>query len=421
MPSFSDLGLAPDLVHALLARGISDPFPVQAATIPDSLAGRDVAGKAPTGSGKTIAFGAPLVERVQPARPRRPSALILAPTRELAAQICRELQPLAEMRGQRVFPVYGGVGYEPQKRALRKGVEILVGCPGRLEDLIGQRALVLDRVEIVVVDEADRMADMGFLPAVRRLLDQTSPDRQTLLFSATLDGDVAVLTRDYQTNPKRHEVAVVESDAADAEHRFERVTNEGRLVRAAEVIGTEGPTIVFCRTRHGADKVAKKLSQAGVPSAPIHGGLSQAKRDRALAEFSRGRVHALIATDVAARGIHVDDVACVVHFDPPEDAKTYVHRSGRTARKGATGVVISLVLPDQVRDSHKMQVELGLVEAERAPARRSRPQRNGNGRSDPRQATGQARRRDGERMRGGTNESGGAKPRPQGSSRRRGR
>ena len=380
MSSFTDLGLAPDLVAALIARGITAPFPVQAATIPDALAGKDVCGRAPTGSGKTIAFGAPTVERVTSSRPRRPSALILAPTRELAAQITREIEPLANVRHQRVFAVYGGVGYEPQKRALRKGVEILVACPGRLEDLIAQRALVLDRVQIVVIDEADRMADMGFLPAVRRILDQTNPERQTLLFSATLDGAVKVLTDDYQRFPVRHEVAGVETDAADAEHHFERVSNEGRLTRAAEVIGEHGPTIVFCRTRHGADKVAKKLSQNGVESAPIHGGLSQAKRDRALADFARGRVHALIATDVAARGIHVDDVACVVHFDPPEDAKAYVHRSGRTARKGATGVVVSFVLPDQIRSSLSLQRELGLVEPDRTPAKRSRPARhNGNG------------------------------------------
>jgi superfamily II DNA/RNA helicase len=297
----------------------------------------------------------------------------------LAAQITRELEPMAAVRNQRVFAVYGGVGYEPQKRALRKGVEILVACPGRLEDLIAQRALVLDRVSIVVIDEADRMADMGFLPSVRRILDQTNLERQTLLFSATLDGAVGVLTDEYQRFPVRHEVAGVESDAADAEHRFERINSESRVSRAAEVIDEEGPTIVFCRTRHGADKVAKKLSQSGVESAPIHGGLSQAKRDRALADFARGRVHALIATDVAARGIHVDDVACVVHFDPPEDAKAYVHRSGRTARKGATGVVVSFVLPDQVRSSLSMQRELGLAEPDYSPQKRSRPgKENGN-------------------------------------------
>jgi superfamily II DNA/RNA helicase len=324
--------------------------------------------------------------------------LILAPTRELAAQITRELEPLAAVRNQRVFAIYGGVGYEPQKRALRKGVEILVACPGRLEDLIAQRALVLDRVQIAVIDEADRMADMGFLPAVRRILDQTNPERQTLLFSATLDGAVKVLTDDYQRFPVRHEVAGVESDAADAEHHFERVSNEGRLTRAAEVIGEHGPTIVFCRTRHGADKVAKKLSQSGVESAPIHGGLSQAKRDRALADFARGRVHALIATDVAARGIHVDDVACVVHFDPPEDAKAYVHRSGRTARKGATGVVVSFVLPDQIRSSLSLQRELGLAEPDRTPQKRSRPARTNGDR--PNGNRGNAKRAGGSRHTG---------------------
>jgi superfamily II DNA/RNA helicase len=229
-------------------------------------------------------------------------------------------------------------------------VDILVACPGRLEDLIAQRVVDLSMVEIVVIDEADRMADMGFLPAVRRILDATAKERQTILFSATLDGDVGVITRSYQRDAVRHEVPGQESDAMDAEHRFEAVQMGDRLSRAAEVIGAEGPTIVFCRTRHGADKIAKKLGAAGVPAAPIHGGLSQGQRDRALASFTRGSVHALVATDVAALGIHVDDVACVLHFDPPTDAKTYVHRSGRTARKGASGVVVSFLAHDQMRD-----------------------------------------------------------------------
>ncbi len=361
MSSFTDLGVGADLVAALDRRGVSVPFPVQAATIPDLLSGRDLCGRAPTGSGKTLAFGLPLVERVGRSRPGRARALVLAPTRELAAQIQRELAPLAELRKRRVATVYGGVGYEAQRRALRRGVDILVACPGRLEDLIAQRAVNLGSVDIVVVDEADRMADMGFLPAVRRLLDSTDPNRQTVLFSATLDGDVAVLTRDYQREPARHEVAGVESDTTDAEHRFETVDLNRRVARAAEVIGAEGPTIVFCRTRHGADKVARQLSGNGIRAAAIHGGLSQNRRDRALAAFSSGSVHALVATDVAARGIHVDDVACVVHFDPPVDAKTYVHRSGRTARKGSTGVVISFVAPGQERDSNRLQGELGLT------------------------------------------------------------
>ncbi len=386
MSSFTDLGVPADLAAALSSRGIESPFPVQTATIPDQLAGRDVCGRAPTGSGKTLAFGLPLVERVGRSKPNRPRALILAPTRELAAQIERELAPLAKVRGRRVFSVYGGVGYDPQRRNLRRGVDILVACPGRLEDLIEQRVVDLSIVEIVVIDEADRMADMGFLPAVKRILDATAEKRQTVLFSATLDGDVAVLTKKYQHDPARHEVEGVENDGMDAEHRFEEVEFHDRVTRTAEVIGAEGATIVFCRTRHGADKLAKKLESTGVRAAPIHGGLSQNKRDRALQAFQRGSVQALIATDVAARGIHVDDVACVVHFDPPEDAKTYVHRSGRTARKGASGVVISFVGADQQRDSRKMRRELGFEtgpEPHRpsgARTHRDRPARNNRSR-----------------------------------------
>jgi superfamily II DNA/RNA helicase len=375
--TFTDLGVPEDLVAVLSRRGITDPFPVQSLTIPDLLAGRDVCGSAPTGSGKTIAFGVPLVERVGRAKPKSPRALVLAPTRELAAQIQRELEPLADARDRRVFTVYGGVGYEPQRRALRRGVDVLVACPGRLEDLIAQRVVQLGAVDIVVIDEADRMADMGFLPAVRRILDATAKVRQTVLFSATLDGDVGVITRSYQKDAVRLEVPGPESDAMDAEHRFETVHTSDRLARAAEVIHAEGPTIVFCRTRHGADKIAKRLGAAGVEAAPIHGGLSQNQRDRALAAFTRGKVHALIATDVAARGIHVDDVACVLHYDPPTDAKTYVHRSGRTARKGASGVVVSFVAADQQRASRQLQRELGIGDPGLEPRTESRPSRNG--------------------------------------------
>ena len=377
MSSFTDLGVPEDLVAVLSQRGIEDPFPVQSLTIPDLMAGRDVCGSAPTGSGKTIAFGVPIVDRVGRAKPKQPRALVLAPTRELAAQIQRELAPLAEVRNRRVFTIYGGVGYEPQRRAMRRGVDILVACPGRLEDLIAQRVVDLAKVDIVVIDEADRMADMGFLPAVRRILDATAKVRQTILFSATLDGDVGVITRSYQQDAVRHEVPGPESDAMDAEHRFETVHTSDRLTRAAEVIHAEGPTIVFCRTRHGADKIAKRLGAAGIQAAPIHGGLSQNQRDRALAAFTRGSVHALIATDVAARGIHVDDVACVLHFDPPTDAKTYVHRSGRTARKGATGVVVSFVAADQQRASRQLQRELGIGDPGPEPRSESRPSRNG--------------------------------------------
>jgi superfamily II DNA/RNA helicase len=363
VPTFHDLGVPADLVDALHRAGITEPFPVQAATIPDALAGRDVCGKAPTGSGKTLAFGVPLVARVPAARPRRPRALVLAPTRELAAQIHKVLEPLAAARGQRVCTVYGGVGYEPQKTAMRRGVEILVACPGRLRDLMEQNAVRLDAVDIVVIDEADRMADMGFLPEVRRILDATSPDRQTVLFSATLDGDVAVLQRTYQRDDVvTHEIADL-ADAAEVDHHFEELEPPKRVARLAELVRSHGSTIVFTRTRHGAERVAKQLKAAGVDAAAIHGGLSQAKRDRALAGFKTEKIETLIATDVAARGIHVDDVACVVHFDPPVDAKTYVHRSGRTARAGATGTVVSFVAREQRAASRKLRSELGMLAA----------------------------------------------------------
>ena len=274
-PSFSDLGVPADLVDALARRGISAPFEVQAATIPDILAGRDVCGRAPTGSGKTLAFGIPLLARIGQAAPKKPKALILAPTRELAAQIQRELEPLARVRGRSVYAVYGGVGYDPQRRALRKGVDVLVACPGRLYDLVEQNAVRLDSVTTVVIDEADRMADMGFLPQVRKLLDETNESRQTMLFSATLDGAVAVLTREYQNNAARHEVGAAEPDITLAEHRFWKVEPGDRVERTADLISANGPTIVFCRTRHGVDRVVKVLEKTGVRAAAIHGGRSQ--------------------------------------------------------------------------------------------------------------------------------------------------
>jgi superfamily II DNA/RNA helicase len=371
--TFRDLGVPADLAAALESRNITEPFPVQTATIPDALEGADVCGKAPTGSGKTLAFGIPLVVRVRPARPKRPRALVLAPTRELAAQIHKDLEPLASTRDRRICTVYGGVGYEKQKKALRRGVEILVACPGRLRDLIDQHAVRLDAVEIVVIDEADRMADMGFLPEVRKILDETSPERQTVLFSATLDGDVAVLKRNYQrVDAVTYEIESEEVDA-NLEHHFEELEMHKRAARAAELVRAHGSTIVFTRTRRGAERLAKELKTSGVDAAAIHGGLSQAKRDRALHGFKNDRVEALIATDVAARGIHVDAVACVVHFDPPDDAKTYVHRSGRTARAGATGTVVSFVARDQRSTSRRLRKELGLLPAStESPRRESR-------------------------------------------------
>lgn len=359
-PSFAQLGVPNFIVSALAQRNIHEPFQIQAATIADALAGRDVCGRAPTGSGKTLAFGIPLVATVDRAEPKRPRALILAPTRELAEQINSELKTFAG--AIKIGVVYGGVGYQPQVNSLRRGVDILVACPGRLEDLIEQNLVSLADVDKVVLDEADRMADMGFMPSVRRLLDQTSRNRQTVLFSATLDGDIAKLTRDYQKDPVLHEVGESTPDITAAKHLFWNVVRADRVEVAASAIQASWPSIVFCRTRHGSDRVVKQLARAGVDAVAIHGGRSQSQRTRALDDFTRGKVMALVATDVASRGIHVDGVASVVHFDPPEDHKAYTHRSGRTARAGESGVVVSLVQPEQKKELRKMQRQVGLDE-----------------------------------------------------------
>lgn len=367
MTSFAQLGLPDTLVSALAAHGIDQPFPVQTATIPDALAGRDVSGRAPTGSGKTLAFGLPVLVRVAPAGRTQPSALILAPTRELAEQITQELRQLSRSVGRTVQAVYGGVAYGPQIKGLRAGADVLVATPGRLEDLIEQGVADLSRVTIAVIDEADRMADMGFLPAVRRLLDATSSKRQTLLFSATLDGEVAVLSRDYQTDPVLHEIGGDDETAIDVDHHFWLVDHDDRIQHTADVIGHSGRSIVFTRTRRRADRLARQLQKLGVDAIPLHGGRSQNQRTRALRAFASGRAAALIATDVAARGIHVDAVAAVVHFDPAGDAKDYLHRSGRTARAGATGTVVTLVGHDQRRAVRRLQRNLDLDHPIEAP------------------------------------------------------
>jgi superfamily II DNA/RNA helicase len=364
-PSFADLGVPAPLCPALVRRGIVEPFPIQAATLPDALAGRDVAGKAPTGSGKTLAFGLTIAARALDAgaaRPRRPRALVLVPTRELAAQVRRELAALVdERRDGPVAAIYGGVGYGPQRSLLAKGPSVVVACPGRLEDLVASGDVVLDRARLVVVDEADRMADMGFLPAVRRLLDRTPVRRQTLLFSATLDGDVDTLVARYQRDPVHHAVAGDEDDA-EVEHLFWKVPRAKRIALTADVVSRTGPTIVFTRTRHGADRVARQLVQAGVKAVAIHGRRTQSQRDQALRRFRDGKASALVATDVAARGIHVDGVACVVHFDLADDPKDHVHRSGRTGRAGAPGVVVALVPDDAVRAARALQRKVGRAE-----------------------------------------------------------
>ena len=357
-PTFAQLGVPHSIDRALASRGITEPFEIQAAVLADALAGHDICGRAPTGSGKTLAFGIPLVANVGRAGPHKPKALVLAPTRELADQIMTEIRSFAG--GVRTAVVYGGVGYDAQRRSLRRGVDILVACPGRLEDLIDQREVSLSAVDRVVIDEADRMADMGFIPAVRRLLDQTAPEPQTMLFSATLDGDVASLTRDYQHRPVRYEIGEETPDVVAADHLFWNVSSTERTEIAADAVTAAGSAIVFCRTRYGCDRLARRFDRIGVRAAAIHGGRSQNQRTRALQAFAAGRVEALIATDVAARGIHVEGVSAVIHYDPPGDHKTYLHRSGRTARAGKGGVVVSLVQPGQAEEVRQMQRELGL-------------------------------------------------------------
>jgi superfamily II DNA/RNA helicase len=344
MPTFSDLGVSPDFVAALEDMGRTSPFPVQALTIPDALAGRDVCGKAKTGSGKTLAFGLPVLERVKSADPRRPRALILVPTRELCVQVKDELAPLGKARGTTVSAIYGGAKMETQVKELQKGVEIVVATPGRMIDMIERKEIFLDDVDQVVLDEADRMADMGFLPQVEWILRHIPGQHQTLLFSATLDGVVDTLIKRYQTDPVMHEVVSEEVSVDQMQHRFLSVHEMDKAKVAAAIIRGTDRTIIFVRTKRAADRVASDLRREGVEAESIHGDLRQSQREKALKDFGDGKLHALVATDVAARGIHVDDIDVVIHYDPPEDHKDYVHRSGRTARAGESGVVVTLVL-----------------------------------------------------------------------------
>ncbi|MBM43084.1 MAG: DEAD/DEAH box helicase [Actinomycetota bacterium] len=357
---FADLGIDRDLVDALSERGITAPFEIQALTIPDGLMGRDVCGKAKTGSGKTLAFGIPLLQRLPKGSPKRPTGLALVPTRELAVQVCRDLEPLAECRDLRIEAIYGGTPIEKQIEALRKGVDFVVATPGRMIDLIQQEELSVADLEGVVIDEADRMADMGFMPQVEWILRRTEKDHQTLLFSATLDGMVGSLISRYQKDPVTHEVASREVTVAEMEHRFLAVHEMDRVRVAARIIRSSKRTIVFSRTKWGADKLAGKLVAEDVKVAAIHGDLRQAQREKALADFIKGKIQCLVATDVAARGIHVDDVDVVIHYDPPSDAKTYLHRSGRTARAGESGMVVSLVLWNEELEVRKLLRRLGM-------------------------------------------------------------
>ena len=344
----------------LCALGISTPLPVQAATIPDALAGRDICGQAPTGSGKTLAFGLPLVRTLGSAPARKPRALVLVPTRELADQVAAVLSSLVGPGPHRVVAIYGGVGYGPQRHALRRGADVVVGCPGRLEDLVARGDLHLDGVRTVVIDEADRMVDMGFLRPVCRLVDQTAKDRQVLLFSATIDAEVETISRQYQHRPLFVRVESEPAEQAEVTHHFWRVARADRVTLTAQIVARHGQAFVFCRTKHGADRVARQLRAAGVEATPIHGDRSQPQRTRALAGFVDGSTQALVATDVVARGIHVDDIPCVVHFDLPADSASYVHRSGRTGRAGSAGVIVSLVPKELDADARVLQRALGL-------------------------------------------------------------
>ena len=357
---FTDLGIDQDLVDVLAKRGITTPFEIQTLAIPDGIAGRDVCGKAKTGSGKTLAFGIPMIQRISKAKPHRPTGLALVPTRELAVQVCKELEPLAATRGLTFEAIYGGSPIEKQIAALKRGVDFVVATPGRMIDLIQQEELSVADLEGVVIDEADRMADMGFMPQVEWILRRAKKDHQTLLFSATLDGMVGALISRYQTDPVTHEVASNDVTVAEMEHRFLAVHEMDRVRVAARIVEASNRTIIFSRTKWGADKLTDKLLGENVRAAAIHGDLRQAQREKALSDFQAGKVKCLVATDVAARGIHVDDVDVVIHYDPPSDAKTYVHRSGRTARAGESGVVVSLVLWNEELEVRKLLRRLGL-------------------------------------------------------------
>ncbi|MEH1012803.1 DEAD/DEAH box helicase [Micromonospora sp. CPCC 206060] len=360
--SFTDAALAPALHRELTAQGITDPFPIQAATLPDSLAGRDVLGRGRTGSGKTLAFGLPLLSRTagRRARPGRPLALVLVPTRELAQQVTTALAPYATAVGLRCATVVGGLSLQRQADALRAGAEVVVATPGRLHDLINRGDCRLDQVAVTVLDEADQMADMGFLPQVTKLLEQVAPDGQRMLFSATLDSGVDRLVRRFLTDPVSHSVDPGTATVSAMTHHLLHVDPLDKAAAVTQIAARDGRTILFMGTKHRADRLARQLLASGVRAAALHGGKSQPQRTRVLEQFRTGQVTALVATDVAARGIHVDGLDLVVNVDPPTEAKDYLHRGGRTARAGETGTVVTLVLPEQRRDIARMMNTAGI-------------------------------------------------------------
>lgn len=352
--SFASLGVSKNLIDILTARGITEPFPIQRQTLPDSLAGLDIIGRGRTGSGKTLAFVLPLVARLaensKGSAPRHPRGLILVPTRELAAQVAETLEPLARALGLSHVVIHGGVSAVPQVKALTRGVDIVIACPGRLEDLMQQRHCKLDQIAVTIVDEADHMADLGFLPVVTRVLDKTPKNSQRLLFSATLDNGVDVLVKKYLHSPVTHSVDSAESPVPDMTHHVLCVERENKPALVQALASGQGRTLLFTRTKHTAKKLAHQLSQNGIPSVDLHGNLSQTVRTKNLEAFASGEVLVMVATDIAARGIHVDDIELVVHVDPPAEHKAFLHRSGRTARAGASGTVVTVMTPDQKSD-----------------------------------------------------------------------
>ncbi|MFZ4515987.1 MAG: DEAD/DEAH box helicase [Acidimicrobiia bacterium] len=358
--TFAALGVAPAIVEVLAQAGIIAPFPIQAATIPDGRAGRDVCGKAKTGSGKTLAFGIPMLERVHASAPGSPQGCVLVPTRELANQVEQVLAPLARAMGFRTLPVYGGVSIEPQVAALQHGVEVIIATPGRCIDLLERGELSLAQVSVLVLDEADRMVDMGFLPQVQKILYHVKGEHQTMLFSATLDGAINQIVKTYMNDPVAHEVGADETTVEAMEHRFLHVHEMDKVKVAATIARHSQRTLLFVRTKRMADKLVVALKREGVNAGAIHGDLRQGVRERALQSFTEGTLPVLVATDVAARGIHVDDVDVVIHYDPADDHKSYLHRSGRTARAGRTGVAVTLSLWNEENTIRQLQRRLGL-------------------------------------------------------------
>jgi superfamily II DNA/RNA helicase len=370
--SFRELGVSPPVVGELAARSIDQPFRIQELVLPDALAGVDILARSPTGSGKTLAFAVPIVERTMPGD-ACPSALVLVPTRELAAQVTADLAPLAKIKGLRVVAAYGGLPLQAQAKRV-KGAQILVATPGRLQDLAERRLVDLTRVQTFVLDEADRMLDMGFKPQVDRIVRQLPRNRQTMFFSATLDGEAGELARAYTNSPSRFEADASPEEPTDIEHRFVSVTLDSKVETLVEHISSSPSTLVFVRTKRGADRLVQKLARQGVRAAAMHGDMSQKARQRALSEFETGKVATLVATDVAARGLDLDDVTHVVNFDPPEEDKGYVHRTGRTGRAGRSGTAITFVLPEQQAETSRVARRLGHREQfEEAGLRSARP------------------------------------------------